>query len=335
MSNCDTRHHSYGLAMKLLRKLAGVVFMFILLGTGLVYVSSAELISVGHADEAIRALNQQLQSNPGNAEAYSLLCRVYYLVDDWDNAIANGERAVRLNSKVASYHLWLGRAYGGKAESVNPVFAFSLARKVAREFERAYNLDPGDWKIRRDLAEFYVEAPAVVGGGEQKAERLASLTQTSDPTGAGLIRAMIAYRRKNWNEAEHQYKIAIDASGGAAEPWLELARFYRYSRRWDAFDDAVRHALNSPKKSPENLFDAGELLAGTGRMLPQAVEVLHAYLRGNIVEEYGTAFRAHYLLGQVMEKQGNKQAAIGEYRNALTLASNYHPAQDALRRLGA
>ena len=298
--------------------------------------SRGEILSVNRADEAILTLNQQVTSNPDNAGAYSLLCRIYFQLDEWDNAIANGERAVQLNPNVGSYHLWLGRAYGRKAETVNMVAAFVFARKVVKEFERANELDPNDWNTRRDLADFYVQAPAIVGGGEYKAQRLANRTQSRDAVGASLIRAMVALRKKDMAEAERQYKIAIQTSGGAALPWLELARFYRDGKRWDEFDDAVRYALRSPKKTPENLFDTGELLCNADRMLPQASESLRLYLKGNTVDDYsGSAFRAHYLLGRVLERLGDRQGAIGEYRASLALASRYHPAQDALGRLGA
>jgi tetratricopeptide (TPR) repeat protein len=321
--------------MNLFRKFVGAGFVLFVLSTMLSAASPAETPTVSRTDEEIRRLNQQVNSNPNNAEAYSLLCRVYYQLDDWDNAIANGEHAVRLNPDVGSYHLWLGRAYGRKAETVTLVSAFVLARKVVREFERANELDPNDWSARRDLADFYVQAPMVVGGGEYKAQRLANRTQGRDAAGASLIRAMAALNKKDMAEAEHQYKIAIERSDGAARPWLELARFYRNGNRWNEFDDAVQHALSSPKKTSEDVFDTGELLGGVGRMLPQAAEVLRLYLGGDTFDEHATAFRAHYLLGQVLEKLGDRQGAIGEYRFSLALASGYHPAQDALRRLGA
>jgi len=326
---------SFELIMNLFRKLIGAGFVLFVFSTLLAAASPAEMLAVSHADEAIRQLNQQVNSNPRDAEAYSLLCRVYFQLDNWDHAIANCERAVQLNPDVGSYHLWLGRAYGRKAETVNLVTAFVLARKVVREFERANELDPDDWSTRRDLADFYVQAPMVVGGGEYKAQRLANRTQSRDAVGASLIRAMAAINKKDMAEAERQYKIAIQMSGDAALPWLELARSYRDGTKWNDFDDAVRHALSSPKRTSEDVFDTGELLATSGRMLPQAAEALRAYLKGNTVDEYANAFRAHYLLGQVLEQLGDRQGAIGEYRFSLALASGYHPAQDALRRLGA
>jgi tetratricopeptide (TPR) repeat protein len=321
--------------MNLFRKFVGAGFVLFVLSTMLSVALPAQTPAVSRTDEEIRRLNQQVNSNPNNAEAYSLLCRVYYQLDDWDNAIANGEHAVRLNPDVGSYHLWLGRAYGRKAETVTLVSAFVLARKVVREFERANELDPNDWSTRRDLADFYVQAPMVVGGGEYKAQRLANRTQSRDEAGASLIRAMAALNKKDMAEAERQYKIAIERSDGAARPWLELARFYRHGNRWNEFDDAVQHALSTPKKTPEDVFDTGELLGAVGRMLPQAAEALRRYLGGDSFDEHATAFRAHYLLGQVLEELGDRQGAIGEYRFSLALASGYHPAQDALRRLGA
>ena len=155
---------------------------------------------------------------------------------------------MQLNPNVGAYHLWLGRAYGRKAETVNLVTAFVLARKVVREFERANELDPGDWSARRDLADFYVQAPMVVGGGEYKAQRLANQHSKQGRRGSKPHSRHDRRAQKGPAEAERQYKIAIQRSGGAAGPWLELARFYRDGTRWDEFDDAVRQALSSPEK---------------------------------------------------------------------------------------
>ncbi len=321
--------------MNLFRKLMSAGVLLFLLSTLLPAASPSELQALSRPDDAIRLLTREVNANPKDSEAYSLLCRLYFQLDDWDHAIASGEHAVELSPNVGAYHLWLGRAYGRKAETVNLVSAFILARKVVREFERANQLDPGDWGTRRDLADFYVQAPMVVGGGEYKARRLANSTESRDAAGASIIRAMIARQKKDRAEAERQLKIAVQKSGGAAGPWLELARFYRDGARWDAFDDAVRQAVGSAKKTSEDLFDTGELLGGVGRMLPQAAEALRLYLGGTTVDEHVNAFRAHYLLGQVLERSGDRQAAIDEYRSSLAMAHGYQPARDALRRLGA
>jgi len=49
--------------------------------------------------------------------------------------------------------------------------------------------------------------------------------------------------------------------------------------------------------------------------------------------EDAPAFRAHYLLGQIYEKMGNKPDAAAEYKASLALASGFAPASKALGRV--
>ncbi len=292
-------------------------------------LTAVDLLNRGHADEAIRTLNQ----GSATADNYHLLCRAYYAVQDYDNAVKYGERAIQLNPNNANYHLWLGRAYGSKAEQASALSAFSLARKTVASFEKSVKLDPSDWHARRDLAEYYVEAPAIVGGGKDKARKLADTT-ANDPATAAWIRAIVAVQDKQTTEAETQFRTAITASGNAGSMWLELARFYRQQQRWTEFDKAMQEALNSKKKAPTDLFDAGEMMVRANRNLPLAVQALQKYLDSGHTDEYGPAFKAHFLIGQSFEKQGKNSEAQAEYRAALSLASNFRPAQDALHKLG-
>src|SRR6266496_340429 len=113
-------------------------------------------LTSGKMDEAIRTLNAQITANSKNAEAYSLLNRAYFSLEDYDAAIKNGEKAVELKPNEATYRLWLGKAYGEKADKVGPFNAMGLAKKAAAEFEKVVQLDPKDKRGWMALAEFYV-----------------------------------------------------------------------------------------------------------------------------------------------------------------------------------
>ena len=67
-----------------------------------------ELLNAGRADEALRLLTPQATGN--NAAAFNYLGRVYFALEDWDNAVRNCERAVQLEPRNAMYRLWLGRS---------------------------------------------------------------------------------------------------------------------------------------------------------------------------------------------------------------------------------
>src|ERR1700760_2949566 len=133
----------------------------------------AALLRAGKADDALLALNTTVAHQPNDAPAYNMLCRVYYQLEQWDNAIRMAEKSVALEPQNSVYHLWLGRAMGRKAEDANPVTAFGLARKVRAEFERAVALDANNLPARSDLSEFYLEAPGFLGGDKTKANQQA------------------------------------------------------------------------------------------------------------------------------------------------------------------
>ncbi len=70
----------------------------------------------------------------------------------------------------------------------------------------------------------------------------------------------------------------------------------------------------------------------TGRNPALAIQLLNRYLNSGPVEE-APAFKAHYLLGMVLEKQGDNAGAAREYRASLSLARSFGMAQQALNRV--
>ncbi len=91
-----------------------------------------------------------------------------------------------------------------------------MAKKVRTEFERAVELDPANWEARTDLAEFYLEAPGIVGGGKDKARAQAQALTPLNPAMAHWVMGRIAEKNKDDATAEREYRAAIDASHGGA-----------------------------------------------------------------------------------------------------------------------
>jgi tetratricopeptide (TPR) repeat protein len=238
-----------------------------------------------------------------------------------------------LDPANAKYHLWLGRSYGEKAEHSGLLAAAKLAKKVRNEFETAVQLDPSNVEARADLAEFYMEAPVIMGGGRDKAEAQAKQLTNADPIKAGWLKGQLAEKYRDRASAENEYRNAIQASHGAAGAWLNLASFYRRTSRLDAMEDAIGHASSAPMKQPEVLIECAQMLLSSNRNLPEATELLRRYLNSSPTVEAAPAFQAHYLLGTALEQRGDKPAAALEYRASLSLARSFTLAQNALDRL--
>ncbi|HKD85602.1 MAG TPA: tetratricopeptide repeat protein [Terriglobales bacterium] len=315
--------------MKFVLKFFVVIAVLVVLATaGTADPAASALLSSGHMDEAVSIL-----STRSDAESLNQLSRAYYAMERWDESVKFGERAVSLDPNNASYHLWLAREYGRKASEANPLSAASLARKAKSEFERAVQLDPRNVPARVDLAEYYTEAPSVMGGGLDKARQQAEQVAKYDVGNAHLILARAAEKEKQYGEAEAQYRDAIQSAKNPADMWLQLAAFYRQHGRFDDMQKAVHSAMAQPNKPAESYFDAATELYLGSRDFSGAMQYLQRYLSSGALVESAPAFRAHYLIGQLNEKMGNNGAAASEYSASLALASGFGPARKALSRV--
>src|SRR6267142_2354539 len=222
----------------------------------------------------------------------------------------------------------------GKADAASFFSAAGLAKKVRLSFEKAVELDGSNVAARSDLAEFYMEAPGIMGGGQDKSRAQADALMRIAPAKAHWVLGRLAEKNKDTGTAEREYKAALDATHNGAEGWLDLAIFYRRTNRMADLDNAIEKLNAAPVKEPDVLVDAAANLLRSEHDLPMAAQLLKRYLAGKTVEE-APAFRAHTFLGTVYEKQGDKKAAALEFQAALALASTYRPARDGLKRVGA
>jgi tetratricopeptide (TPR) repeat protein len=302
----------------------GILFVMLLLVgsiTALMADSAKDLLAAGRIDDAIVELNVRLSSAATDADSSNLLCRAYFELEDWDRAGSFCREAVSLDPNNSRFHLWLGRVYGEKADRSNFLSAVGLAGKVRTEFERAVQLDPKDVDARLDLAEFYAVAPGMVGGGEQKARAQAQSIASLNPAREHWIYARIAEKKDDATTAEREYHQYIDLSHGDGEAWLNLALFLRRQKRFGEMEQAIVKLSQAPMSKPDALVEASEMLYRAHQNYPFAMELLRRYLAMGPVEA-APAFKAHYLLGALLEKQKDK---IG--------ARNFGLAQQALNRV--
>lgn len=293
--------------------------------------SIKELLAAGRVDDAIQASELRIAHSPNDAEAYNFLCRAYFEIEQWDAGVTACERAVRLDPRSSLYALWLGRIYGEKADRSSFLSAASLAKKARASFERAVELDPGNVEARIDLGEFYAEAPGIIGGGKDKSRLQAQALMSLSPAMGHWVLARIAEKDKDPALAEREYREEIAASHGGVRGWLSLANFFKYARRFDEMDEALRHLDSAPVDHPEYLMHAGSLLLRSERDYPRAIRLLRRYLAAPVEE--GPAAGAHDLLGLIFEKQGDRRAAADEFRAALALGHSYVRAQQDLKRV--
>jgi tetratricopeptide (TPR) repeat protein len=289
------------------------------------------LLQQGRVDEALASLHDVLAAQPGDAQAHLILCRVYYSQNIADNAIHECELAVAGAPSSSDSQMWLGRAYGFKASRANPLAALSLAIKVRTAFERAVELDPENIHAMSDLGEFYVAAPALIGGGLDKAQALARKMQPRFPGQAHRLLALIAEKKKDLSTAESEFVNAA-ATGKTPEAYVDLGFFYQRHNQPDKMLSALETAVNIDRRKGPAIVDAASILIGAHRSPELAETLLRTYLSSSDKTDAAPAFKVHVQLGELLSQHGDSAGAHREYAAALALAPNYAPARKAMRQ---
>ena len=283
----------------------------------------------GRVDEAVRMLQAELSADGNNGRIHLLLCRAYYSETQVDPAVQECASALLTLSNSSEAQDWMGRAYGVKANNSGPISGFKLARKVHDAFEAAFALDPHSVAAANDLGEYYASAPAVVGGGLDKADALANKVEAELPQAAHRIRAMAAEKRKDYGTAEREFQAAVDVAH-RPDAWVDLGGFYARRNQKDRAVTAFKRCIAADRAKDASIVDVASYLIDMQVEPGLALQELRQYLAGDAKSDAAPAVRVHVLMSKLLLNGGDSSGSKIEVEKALQLAADYPPAKSAL-----
>jgi len=217
-------------------------------------------------------------------EGLWLAGRAWYQLGDYKKAVDALEKLVQARPQDSDAWLWLGRAWGRRAETSNMLVAPSYASRSRQCFEKAVALNPRNAEALNDLFTYYLEAPGFLGGGVDKAEALVAKIRAIDPAEAEYALAQIAEKRRQYESAEAHLRRAVELAPRQVGRIIDLARFLvRRGRLQEAektFDEAQAVAPDSPRV----LFARAESYLRAGRKA-EARKLLEQYLKAELTPE--------------------------------------------------
>ncbi|MFZ0924421.1 MAG: tetratricopeptide repeat protein, partial [Candidatus Acidiferrales bacterium] len=276
----------------------------------------------------LRALVSQ---SPANAADHFWMGRCYYEMRDYSDAVSELEKATQLEPNSSLYHDWLGRAYGAVADQKK---SFLLARRVKKEFQTAVDVGPSNIDARRDLEEYLIDAPWIVGGSKDDALAQVNAIEQIDPVEGHLAKARYELGLGKPDLAVAEFNAALSLKPQSIEPYLEGALYFSQQEKGPEVTALVEQAAQVSPKDPRLPFFRGVAYVLTGTDFPLAEENLKSYVASAPDRsDWPSHSIARYWLGQLYEKQGNKMAAAEQYREALGLDPDNSDAKRALSQL--
>ncbi|HTT64228.1 MAG TPA: hypothetical protein VMG35_20395 [Bryobacteraceae bacterium] len=209
----------------------------------------------------------------------------HFMRGDYKKATEILEKAVAADPANSDYELWLGRAYGRRAETASPFTAMPNANKARRHLEKAVQLNPRNKDALSDLFEYYLEAPGFMGGGLDKAAGIAMEMASVDPVDGHWAQARLAERRKEFDTAEHHLQVAAQLAPQQAGHLIDLARFLAKQGRYQESDQSFRKAEKIAPNNPRLLYARADTYIQQGRNLEIARKLLRRYLQATLTPD--------------------------------------------------
>lgn len=258
-----------------------------------------------------------------------------FTANRWDAAQTWFERAVERAPQNSDAHLWLARAIGAQAMRANPLRQAFLARRLKHTVDRAITLDPNNVDARELRWQFYSMAPAMMGGGEEKARaEIAEITKRNRYRGQ-MLTASSAARTRDYAAAERLLKALVSEFPDSVQPVgtyaVLLADRERAAEAFAVLDGYQRRRAADPM----GWYYIGRVAASTGQQLERGENALRRFLSappppGPYVPSVATV---HVRLGNIAERRGDKMGARAEYQRALALEPHSVLARRALDQL--
>jgi tetratricopeptide (TPR) repeat protein len=198
----------------------------VLVWSGRCAAGPEKLIECGHWKQARAIVEARLRANPEDAEANYLASMIRAAFGDRESPMKLAEKAAALEPSVARYHRQVAEVAGVTAQHANALQQIFLARRFRKEIDTALALDGRDLQALRDLLEYYLLAPGIVGGDKVKAREVAARIAKVDAAAGYSAEARVASFGGDRKRALEMLRRAVEASPDDYKARMELARFY-------------------------------------------------------------------------------------------------------------
>ena len=299
----------------------------------------AALLKTHKFADVERLASAKLAQDPANVDA--LVAKSEAILDSavparFEEAVKLGEACVGAHPQLSACHVALGNALGAKAMSNGIMSAMGYAGTIRDAFKKAVELDPQNMEARWALLQYYMQAPAIVGGGSGKAKALAAQTAAIAPDGGKLMLALLDADDDKLAKSEAAVLAmptsAIDAlAEGQRDLMLNLGNRYLSEKRYADSERMFREAF---KRHP----DSGGALYGMARLQQEQGKHRDALATLDQMLAMPPRASAWYRIGQSQQALGEKAKAVAAYEKALAFTSAMSPkmkadAQDQLKAL--
>ena len=290
-----------------------------------------ELFDKRNFKQAAVEFQNALSRNANDVEALFYLGRLAFQENQLDEAKAFLEKACAVDPHNSEAFHWLGRVYGVQAKELGIPRGFGPARRTGKALEKAVALDPDNLKARLELADFYRKAPLIVGGGKRASVAQVNEIARRDAYLGLLAQGDLAFDESRFADARRDYERAVKLAARRGEAHFRLGLLHLELGEYSQASASFEKTLELDPEEKRALYQIGKTADLSGQGLDRGEEALKAYLACKPYFIMPKLARAHYRLGNIYAKKGQRAAARQQYLAAVK--TDDKEAARALRQL--
>lgn len=294
-------------------------------------------------------LNKKILDAPNDASLYNERARIYMKYRQFEDAINDSKRSLRLDTTNATFYLTEADIFFAANETRN---AKEVLEKVVKKFpentdgllklgelyyfvkqyENAFAKINQALKVNENLAKGYYLKGNIYKEIGDTAKAISSLEtaieQDNKHFGAFLDLGLIYGAKKNALAFEY-YNNALSLNPASTEALYAKAKLFQDVGQFKEAVQGYELVLKSDATHAFSMYNLGAIEFGVNKDPMKAIE--HFTKAINVNPKYAEAY---YARGTCYQEMDDKSNALADYQMSLQLKPNYEPAVEGLNSLG-
>ena len=301
------------------------------------------------SENALVALNEQLERDPNDASAYFNRGKVFLKKNILQQAFLDVSKATLIDSTKPDYFLVLA----------DISFRGLQIQKSVKAYEKCLELDPKNIEANLKLSELYMylkaypKAISYANDALKIDQKLAKAyfikgfvyKESGDTSRAissfttvveldaehydAYIQLGLLYGEKGNDLAIQYYTNALRVRTNSEEALYNRGFYYQENNQLDKAEEDYKTIISKNKSYSQAYYNLGFIALVNKEDYPEAIKQFSSAINSD--QNYVEAF---YNRGLAYEYSGNIDAAVKDYKSALSIFPNYGLAKERLSKLG-
>jgi len=295
------------------------------------------------------ALNKKILDNPDDASLYNERAKIYLQFKQFEEAISDSKRALRIDTSNAAYYLTEADVFFAANETRNAKDVLELVVKkfpentdgllklgelyyFVKQYENAFAKINQALKINENLAKGYYLKGSIykeVGDTGKAISSLETAIEQDNKNYGAFLDLGLIYAAKRSELALEYYNNALRLNPTSSEALYAKAKWFQDIGQYKEATSGYEQILKNDPKHVFSMYNLGAIEFGVNKNTKKAIEYFT-----NAISTDPKYAEAYFARGACYQDLKDRDNASADYNMCLQLKPNYEPAVEGLNSLG-